>query len=341
MGYTEETLNDVRSQIDAHSEPLAEARKRLALVRAKAIAFRGALRTYASGSLAQHTFIHPIGDGDGGVVLNRSFYPNLGPDGSGEAPQTVADEMCALLSPAVREVYPEARCSTSKRGPKLYFGQPVDGQDPTVDMVIALTRKYGEGLWIPNLHTNKWEASHPELHVELFTSGSESLRRTRRRVIRLLKAWNKQYNQPAFSSHNLSVWAWEFVESGMGMAVALGTVLAKAASRVESGAATIDPAKVSNNVRLLISRETAARRLRKAANGLTDALEHDDDLNAVLSALSGVYWNYLTDPSPNSLASKAAILRKPQPISTTTLGLGGMASLVTPTRAYGDPKSPW
>ncbi|MFI6396261.1 hypothetical protein [Nonomuraea sp. NPDC050540] len=339
MGHTEETLNDVRSQIDAHSEPLAEARDRLALVRAEAIAFRGALRTYASGSLPQHTFIHPVSDGDGGVVLDRRFYLNLGPDGSGEAPQKVADEMCALLGPAVREVYPKARCSTSKRGPKLCFGEPVDGQDPTVDMVVALTRKDGEGLWIPNLHTNKWEASHPELHVELFTSGAESLRRTRRRVIRLLKAWNKQYNQPGFSSHNLSVWAWEFVEPSMGMAVALSAVFSEAASRVEHGATTIDPAKVSKNVRLLIPRETAARRLRKAANGLSAALERDDDIDVVLSALSGVYWNYLTDPSPSSLVSKAAILRRPQSISTATLGLGGIASTVAPTRAFGELKS--
>jgi hypothetical protein len=51
-------------------------------------------------------------------------------------------------------------------------------------------------------------------------------------VIRLLKAWNKQYNQPGFSSHNLTVWAWEFIEVGMGMATALSTVLTEAADRV-------------------------------------------------------------------------------------------------------------
>ncbi|MFI0411829.1 hypothetical protein [Actinomadura sp. 3N508] len=336
MGHTEEVLNEVRRQIDAHPEPLAEARVRLALVRSKAIAFPGARRTYTSGSIPQQTFIHPVGDGDGGVVLDRRAYPELGPDGDNETPKAVTEDMCAHLGPAIRETYPKARCRTSKRGPKLFFGEPVDGQDPTVDMVMALPRKDGAGLWIPNLHTNTWEASHPERHVELFTAGSPSLRRTRRRVIRLLKGWNKQFTEPGFSSHNLSVWAWEFVEPGMGLTTALRTVLAKAASRVESGTATPDPAKVSKNVQLLIARSAAARRLRAAADAVAEAIENDQDRDAVLSALARVFFDYVDDPAPSSLASKAAILRQGKPITTTALGLQGVAVTIPSTRAYGD-----
>jgi hypothetical protein len=338
VGYTEDILNDIRSKTDAHPEPLAEARSRLELVGSKAITFPGALRTYASGSLPQHTFIHPVGDGDGGLVLNRRLYPHLGPDGGGETPTKTAEELCALLGPAVREVYPKARCGTSKRGPKLFFGQPVDDQDPTVDMVLALTRRDGPGLWIPNLQTNTWEASDPERHVELFTSGGQSLRRTRRRVIRLLKTWNKQYNKPGFSSHNLTVWAWEFTKPGMGVATALNTVLANAAARVESGRATKDPAGVSKNVRLLVSRSIAALRLRTAANALSEALEHDDDRDAVLSALSRAFYKYIDDPAPKGLAAKVAALRRNVPVTTATLGLTGPAAVVRPTRAYGAPE---
>ncbi|MBE8519418.1 hypothetical protein ILP97_18215 [Amycolatopsis sp. H6(2020)] len=340
MSYAEEVLDEVRSQIDAHKEPLAEARIRLDLVCSAAEAFPGALRTYRSGSLPQHTFIHPVGDGDGGVVLDRRVYPKLGPDGDGETPSEIAGELCALLGPAVREVYPKARCGTSKRGPKLLFGQSIDGQDPTVDMVVALTRKTGAGLWIPNLKTNVWEASDPEGHVELFTSGSQSLRRTRRRVIRLLKAWNKQYNQPGFSSHNLTVWAWEFIQPGMGMATALSAVLTKAAARVESGRATVDPADVSPNVKLLVSRNVAAKRLRTAADGLAEALAHDDDREAVLTALSKVFYNYVENPAPRGLAGKVAALRRNVPVATATLGLGGPSTLVRPTRAFGAAE-PW
>lgn len=336
MSHTEEILNDIRAQIDAHPEPLAEARERLDLVRSSASGFKGAKRTYASGSLAQHTFIHPVGDGDGGLVLDRRVYPHLGPDGGGQTPQGIAAELCAVLGPAVRKVYPNARCGTSKRGPKLTFGQPVDGQDPTVDLVVALTRRDGSGLWIPNLKQNRWEASDPEKHVELFTSGSVALRRTRRRIVRLLKAWNKQYSEPGFSSHNLTVWAWEFVTPGMGMATGLQTVLSKAAARVASGSATVDPAGVSPNVRLLVSRDVAARRLRTAADGVARALASDGDRQAVQSALSTVFYSYLTDPSPRGLGARIAALRQPAPVSTATLGLGGAAVTLPSTRAFGD-----
>lgn len=337
MGYTEDIINDIRSRIDAHDEPLAEARVRLGLVRTIAQTFPGAKRTYAAGSLPQHTFVHPIGDGDGGVVLDRRIYPQLGPEGGGETPTKTTEELCALLGPAVREQYPEARCGTSKRGPKIFFGAPVDDQDPTVDLVVALTRREGSGLWIPNLQANKWEASHPELHVELFTEGNQSLRRTRRRVIRLLKGWNKQYSEPGFSSHNLSVWAWEFVESGMGIATALSTAFAKAATRVETGQATPDPAQVSPPVKLLVSHSVAAKRLRTAADALRDALEHDNDRDAVLSALSRAFFRYIDDPAPTGLDRVVAALRRPVPITTATLGLSGPAAIVPPTRAYGAP----
>ena len=74
MGYTEDILNDIRSQIDAHPEPLAQARTRLDLVTSSAIGFTGALRTYRSGSLPQHTFIHPVGDGDGfGKIIHADL----------------------------------------------------------------------------------------------------------------------------------------------------------------------------------------------------------------------------------------------------------------------------
>lgn len=332
MGCTEEILNDVRAESDAHAAPLAEARARLRLVRAKASLFPGTLRTYASGSIPQSTFIDPVDDGDGGVVLDRRAYPELGPEGGGAGPGRVTPLMCALLVPAVRTAYPEARCTTSKRGPKLVFGQPVENQDPTVDLVVAITRRDRPGLWIPNLHTDTWEPSHPERHVELFTSGDQALRRVRRRVIRLLKAWNKQFREPGFSSHNLSVWAWEFVRPGMGLATAFGTVLAKASARVEAGTATPDPARVSGSVKLLVGRAIAGRRLRTAADAVAEALEHDDDPEVVRSALSRVFYRYLDGPAPRTGRSATAGGR----VTTAMPGLRGPAAVVPGTRAHGE-----
>ncbi|KLL09667.1 MULTISPECIES: hypothetical protein [Protofrankia] len=337
MGQTNDILNDVRGRIDAHAEPLAEARGRLRLSRDVAIGFRGALRTYPSGSLAQHTFIHPVADGDGGVVLDRRVYPALGPEGADESPEETIEALCSLLGPKIRNVYPKARCCTSRRGPKIYFGRPVDSQDPTIDLVMALTRRDGNGLWIPDLKKNKWEASDPERHATLFTSGGKSHAQTRRRTIRLLKAWNRQYTTVGFSSHNLSVWAWEFITEGMGLPTALFSVLDRASTRLEAGYATKDPAGVSPHVKPLIDRSIAARRLRTAADAVSEALQHDDDREAVLSALSRVYWKYLEDPTPSGLAGKAAMLRRPTPVSTAALGLSGRPALVRPTRAYGTP----
>ena len=79
MGHSDHVLGDVRNKIDASDAPLREARNRLALVRDVAVTFPGALRTYPSGSIAQHTMIHPVTDGDGGLVLGRRSYPELGP----------------------------------------------------------------------------------------------------------------------------------------------------------------------------------------------------------------------------------------------------------------------
>ncbi|GAA3346628.1 hypothetical protein GCM10020358_58350 [Amorphoplanes nipponensis] len=335
MGHTNDQLSAVRAQIDADDGPLKEARARLELVRDIVEGFYGALRSYRSGSLAHHTMIDPVTDGDGGLVLDRRCYPGLGPEGGGEPPTEVCDQLCALLGPEVRRTYPNARCGTSKRGPKLTFGAPIDGQDPTVDMVVALTRRDGDGLWIPNLHTNRWEASHPEGHVTLFNAGPAALRQTRRAVIRLAKAWNKQYTQPGMSSFHLSTLALEFVQPGVGVARALHTLFDRAATRIERGQATPDPAGVSAPLKLLLDRATVATRLRRAADALGDALARDDDPVAVQAALHRVFWKYVDDPHDNRLAQAAAVLRPRQPVSTTALGITGPAAMVATTRAYG------
>lgn len=337
MGNTDDLLNTVRTAIAADPAALAEARIRLALVRTAAERFPGALRSYRSGSLPQHTVNDPVTDGDGGLVLNRVHYPDLGPEGGGATPNEIAGELCGLLGPEIRATYPNARCGTSKRGPKITFGAPVDGQDPSVDLVVALTRRDGRGLWIPNLTLRRWEASDPERHCELLTAGGDSLRRTRRHVIRLSKAWNKQWNNPAFSSFHLSALALQHVAAGTGIAAALHATFDGGAKFLATGCNTPDPAGVSRPMKLMkgVARDVAVRRMRLAADALADALEHDDDPDAVQSALHRVFRNYIEPPASDQLASAAASMRAGRPISTTTVGLPGPAIVVPATRAYG------
>ena len=335
MGHGDDVISNVRNQIDASDAPLGEARARLTLVKQIADGFRGALRTYSSGSIAHHTMIAPVTDGDGGMVLDRRSYPELGPEGGGEAPREVTRKLCAILGPEIRERYPHARCGTSKRGPKIYFGEPVEDQDPTVDLVVALTRRKGEGLWIPNLAKNTWEASDPERHAALFNDGPLAVRRTRRQVIRLAKAWNRQFSEPAFCSFHLSALALESVQGGLGLPAALGQFFAGAASSLRRGS-TADPAGVSPPIKLRVSRDVAIARLDKAAEAVTSALEHDDDLAAVRASLATVFWDYIEAPEISPLAAAVRNLRPRTPVTTTSLGLAGAAAPVRPARgAYG------
>lgn len=335
MGYSENVINDIRSQIDASAAPLAAARDRLALVKETAERFPGALRTYSSGSIPHHTMIDPVTDGDGGVVLDRRAYPRLGPDGRGEAPQEVTEELCGILGPEIRLTYPDAHCGTSKRGPKIRFGEPVEGQDPTVDLVVALTRRDGAGLWIPNLRKNTWEASDPERHAALFNGGPVALRRTRRQVIRLAKAWNLQFSEPAFCSFHLSVLALESVSGGLGLPAALGQFFAGAAASLRRGS-TADPAGLSPALKPLVTRDTAVARLDKAGEAVSRALESDGDLKAVRASLAVVFWDYIDSPEVRSLATAVGPLRQRGPVTTAALGLGGATALVKPARAYGE-----
>jgi hypothetical protein len=339
MAHSDDVLSDVRKQIDASDAPLSEARDRLALVREAAGDFAGARRTYSSGSIAQHTMNHPVTDGDGGVVLDRRGYPELGPDGGGEAPGEVTEKLCAHLGPAIRVSYPNARCGTSKRGPKIHFGVPVEDQDPTVDLVVALTRRDGPGLWIPNLDKDTWEASDPEAHVGLLNGGPIAVRHTRRQVIRLAKAWNCQFSEPAFCSFHLSALALESVQGGLGLPAALSQFFADAAASLRKGS-TADPAGVSPPIRLRAGRDVAIDRLQKAADAVSCALKHDDDLPVVRASLAAVFWDYIEDPRVSSLAGAVHNLRPRTPVTTTALGLAGAAALVRPARAYGGARRP-
>lgn len=321
---------------------LTEARYRTTLVHQTAAKLvKGSLRSFRSGSLEHHTQNDPVSDGDGGLVLNRNFYPRLGPDGADEEPNDVVDALRSALGVEIRKEYPKAWCSTSKRGPKVYFGDPVEGQDPTVDLVVALNRKAADGLWIPNLDKGSWEPSHPEGHSALLNahhSTTAALRGTRRKVIRLLKVWNKQFVEPAFTSFHLSVLALEFVQPGRSVAGALLDTLQGTSARMLAHGPTPDPCGVSKNIRLVTgtSWQTAERRTRLAAEALESALEHDADSDDSSSRayLATMFHKYLD--APHALAAVIGQAASRQPISYASLGLAG-AGLVVPTRAYGDP----
>jgi hypothetical protein len=212
------------------------------------------------------------------------------------------------------------------------------GADPYVDVVVAMNRKDAPGLWIPNLQAKCWDASHPQRHVELMNTGSRALRRTRARVVRLAKAWNKQYIDPGLSSFNIVALALECITTSMPIDDAL-LVFFEHASASLAIRLTEDPAGVSGPIKLEQPKDIAIARLAAARDHLAAAIAAVDDLDTGAAELHKVFWHYL--PEPTGAASKAAVadlLRQGTPrLRTTTTGLA-VAGAVTPKRSYGGPR---
>jgi hypothetical protein len=341
MGLVLDILNDIRDQIAVDEEVLKETRARRDCVADAAMGIDGALRWFRSGSVAHGTVNKPVTDADGGIVLDRRTYPDLGPDGGGNGPEEITDELCKLVGPKIRETYPEAEIKKSRRGLYVEFNEPLnDDEDPTVDLIVSLTRKDAEGLWSADRDHDTWTPSHPEKHTELFTSGTAEVKRPRARLTRLAKAWNKQWDEDdrALSSFNIEALVWEFIEDGsVPLDQALADWFAYARDEIEKGD-TEDPAKVSKPIRLLTSRDVAVNRLGSAADRLVHALANEDDGDVVRDDLSGVYWKYV-DPPEKSKSAFAAALRTNEGVGATKVGLtlgGGTAMKRTSSYGGGD-----
>jgi len=134
MGYTNNLLDDVRAQLAPEDTVLKEARERRDIVCAAAESFRGATRSFASGSLAHKTANCPIHqrdkglDADCGVVLSRVFFPELGPDGTAkEGPDDILAAVLAHTRPRVLRRWPRATFTITKRAIYIEFHAPLPG----------------------------------------------------------------------------------------------------------------------------------------------------------------------------------------------------------------------
>ena len=184
MQNTASYLNDLHAKLAPSGDTLSTARSRRDEVLSQARDYPGALRTYISGSIAHRTANQDT-DGDCGVVLDRRSYPKLGPDGDGEGPNQIVEDFRELLRDRLKQDHPDIRFRVTKRAIKISFNEPLDdGSDPSVDLIVALTRK-GQGLWIPNNEARDWDASDPEYHTKVLTADPAGLRRVRAKVIRL------------------------------------------------------------------------------------------------------------------------------------------------------------
>lgn len=337
--HTAEVLEEIRVEISANNDDLATARERRNAVQGVAQGYNGALRTFSSGSVAHGTVNNPVDDADCGVVLNRVVHPTLGPDGAdGDGPRMITESIRDHVMVKVREIYPRARGTLIKRAILITFDEPDDeGVDPSVDLVVALTRKDAEGLWIPNREADDWDASHPEEHTRLLTGDEKPLRVHRARVIRMAKAAIKHDTTPALISFNVEALALSHITTVASLAVSLQLFFAKAASDIARGL-TDDPAAISGTIKLPggMTRERSAKRLRHFADKLQEAIDNGDDREAVESALAELYPAQLPDAQRSAKARLADAIRRSD-VGAIRTGLSiAPAAAVKPTHSYGD-----
>jgi hypothetical protein len=346
MGYTQQILDDVRAQLAPEDAALKEAKERREAVRAAAESFHGARRSFASGSLAHATANCPVHqrdkglDADSGVVLDRRTWSWLGPDSAtGEGPTATLEQLCAHLKAKLQPKYPKATFKITKRAILITFNEPLpSGEDPTVDLVMALERFEAPGLWIPNTDIDDWNPSHPERHTELLTADPKALRVVRARAIRLGKAENKRTPTPPICSFNVAAFGLMFVTSGMTEVEAL-LAMWKGGAADLAHRLTPDPAEVSPPIKVL-DREVAVGRLSYAAQRLEAALTRDFDERWVREQLAPLWPEFIsTRPGEATRARMVAASRARSGVSITSAGVlsTSTGTLLKQPRSFGEP----
>jgi Second Messenger Oligonucleotide or Dinucleotide Synthetase domain len=334
--YAGQILNDVREQIAVDDGVLSETKDRRNLVKRVARKFDGALKTFDSGSVAHGTVNKPVSDADCGVVLDRRRYPQLGPDGEDVPPDDIVREIAEFVIAGVREEYPDATYEIGKRSIVIRFNEQLgEEQDPSVDLIVALTRTNGDGRWIPNTQAHRWDASDPEKHTELLNGPTVSARVHRARVIRLAKAAVKQDETPVISSFNIEALALDHVDGGHTIAESLRDLFLGAAYDLAAGN-TPDPAGVSDPIKLPegISRDQGVERLRGFGNDVAEAIENTEDADRARAALARVFPDYV-EAGPPAKARLAEALTVGDS-SAVGAALGSGAASLKRTAAYGD-----
>jgi hypothetical protein len=346
VSHTNLLLDDIRSQIAPHDAALKEARGRRDAVCDAAETFGSVNRTFSSGSLAHRTANCPIHhrdaglDADCGVVLDRRAFDALGPDSLLRVgPTEVVDEMAQHLERELKGKYPKLKVKVTKRAILLEFHEPLSsGEDPTVDVIVALDRQWSPGLWIPNTDTDTWDPSHPEMHTALLTADPADLRLMRQHAIRLAKAENKHTGTPPLCSFNLEAFGWMFVERGMNDAEALLAIWRDGAADLATRL-TPDPAGVSGDIHVE-DRDRALRSLRYASQQLQSALDHDDDPEWVRRSLAPIFPEFVA-AAPGAKTTARVVAASRTGGSQLTFGAGVLgavgATVNTRVRSYGEP----
>jgi hypothetical protein len=335
--HAEKILDEVRGRIAPENSVLKAARERRDAVKTIAMRFHGTARCFNSGSVAHATANDPVSDADCGVVLDRRSYPELGPEGGGAGPVPIVRALAEEVTPEIKKLYRDASVTTTKRAVLVEVNEPIDDEDPSVDLIVGLTRKQDSALWIPHLDANRWDPSHPERHTALLTADPAELRVHRARVLRLAKAAVcNDGDERVMCSFNIEALALTYV---MGLLPTLSEsleLLFASASRSIEKALTPDPAGVSKPIKLPegITREAASKRLAYFATCVKQAREAPTRQQA-RSVLEQIYGPQLAARSQTAKSSIADELRRQERGAATVSAFGVAAAGLKPTRSFG------
>lgn len=340
------TINDLfeqaRKRIAVPDRVLKEARKRRDEVKGIVEEEFCTLRSFGSGSVAHGTQNDPLNDADGGVVLDRNVYRDLGPEGEG--PCKKVEEVRTALRERLKESYPNVRFYTGgHRAIRINFMEPIQegGGHFTLDLIVAIRRE-GGGLWIPDLDNGRWDASSPERHVELVVKRNKKTDSNFARIIRLAKHANAR-NGKAICSFNVVALGLQAIEEKVSLPEGLALVPREAADSL-SGGLTEDPAGIPGPIKVnVVRRKEAADRFKKLAELAEEALELETEGQTAQAQRnwSKVLPGAIDPPNGKDLnAELAEGLRKDN--SWVPQGVGGMAvskkvGMSVPSgRAFGD-----
>ena len=139
------------------------------------------------------------------------------------------------------------------------------------------------------------------------------------------------------SSFNIETLVWEYIDNDASVPLdeALAGWFAYAHDELKKGR-TRDPAGVSEDIKLLLPKQTVLRRLASAADRLEQALDDETDEAKAKDLLAGAYPHYVEPPAQSKSAMAAALRKGNQGVGASKTGLviGGGTALKT-TRSYG------
>jgi len=208
----DEILADALTRIQVRRSEIDEAKRRRDLIAAALRAEFPGSRTYANGSVAHGDALTPLLDVDLGVVVPDPEHL-YGPDDrdSTELKERAAKAVREALKPEFGELRVGVR--GHKRSVLVRFNDPVrlGWDDFTADVIVAVDCPEGPGLYIPRF--SSWDRSNPEEHTRLVVQAIKDTQVVYARIVRLVKHWARQDDEPILCSWHIKALALDSVTS--------------------------------------------------------------------------------------------------------------------------------